>query len=417
MTAKRSAIVGAALVIALGLLGGFVSRVGPVAVRPAGVSASATPVLPPAAQGAPTGGALDAVESALEQVYTRVSPSVVAIRVVQRQAVTMPPIPEIPGSPFFTPPQGGPRYLYRQALGSGFVWDAQGHIVTNNHVVAGADRISVAFSDGTTVPARVVGADPDSDLAVLTVDLPQQRITPVQVGDSTQVKVGQIVIAIGNPFGEENTMTMGIVSAVGRSLPAGERAAQGPVYTIPDVIQTDAPINPGNSGGVLVDDHSRVIGVTAAIESPVQASAGIGFAIPAAIVQRVVPALIQTGHYAHPWLGVSGLTLTPDLSRAMGLKLDQHGALVVDVSPGSPADRAHLSGSDRTITIDGADVRVGGDVIVALDGRPIRGFDDLVAYLVRSTAVGQQMTLTVLRQGREQTVTVMLAARPQRPEP
>jgi S1-C subfamily serine protease len=187
---------------------------------------------------------------------------------------------------------------------------------------------------------------------------------------------------------------------------------QGPTFTIPDIIQTDAPINPGNSGGVLVDDQGRVIGVTAAIESPVRASAGIGFAIPSALVQKVVPTLIDEGHYEHPWLGLSGISLNPELTKAMNLDANQHGALVVDVTPDSPAEQANLHGSDREVKIEDQQVRVGGDVITAIEGQPVNNFDDLVAYLVSSTEVGQTVDLTVLRQGKEETVKVTLAARP-----
>jgi S1-C subfamily serine protease len=225
--------------------------------------------------------------------------------------------------------------------------------------------------------------------------------------------VGQLGVAIGNPFGEQNTMTVGFISALGRSLPVDSGNGQGPSYTIPDVIQTDTPINPGNSGGVLVDDAGQVIGVTSAIESPVRASSGIGFVIPSAIVQQVVPVLIKTGHYEHTWLGVSGTTLTPELAKAMDLKSDQRGALIVDVVPGGPADKAGLRGSDQSVTIEGQKAPVGGDVIVAIDGQPVKTFDDVVAYLARSTQVGQTITLRVLRAGREETIKVTLAARPQ----
>jgi len=359
------------------------------------------------------GEALAAVQGRLERIYTEVSPSVVNIRMVQKEERTFPIFPDIPGFRFFQPPSGQePQEYYRQGLASGFVWDKKGHIVTNNHVVAGADKISVIFSDGTTVPAIVVGADPDSDLAVVKVDMPADQLRPVTLVDSSQVKVGQLAIALGNPFGLQGTMTVGIVSALGRLLPASSENSQGPSYTIPDIIQTDAPINPGNSGGVLVDDQGRVIGVTAAIESPVRASAGIGFAIPSAVVKKTVPVLIETGHYEHPWVGISGISLVPEISKAMGLKPDRHGALVVDVTPGSPADKAGLHGSGHQVTIEGAKVRVGGDVIVAIDEQPVKGFDDLVTYLARSTEVGQTITLTILRQDKEKTINVELAARP-----
>jgi serine protease Do len=279
-------------------------------------------------------------------------------------------------------------------------------------VVAGADKISITFYDGTIVSGEVVGTDPDSDLAVVKVDVPADRLQPVQVADSTQLKVGQLAVAIGNPFALEGTMTVGFVSALGRLLPVESQDGQGPGYSIPDVIQTDAPINPGNSGGVLVDDQGHVIGVTSAIISPVGASAGIGFAIPSAIVGKVVPVLINTGHYEHSWLGVSGTSLSPDLADAMKLKSDQRGALVVDVVPGSPADKAGLHGSDHQVQIDGQDVRVGGDVITAIDGQSVKEFDDVVTYLVRATEVGQKVNLTVLRNGKEETIQVTLAARP-----
>jgi serine protease Do len=244
-------------------------------------------------------------------------------------------------------------------------------------------------------------------------------LQPVQVADSTQVKVGELAVAIGNPFGLEGTMTLGIVSALGRSLPTESATTQGTTYTIPDVIQTDAPINPGNSGGVLVDDQGRVIGVTAAIESPVQANAGIGFAIPSAIVQKVVPVLIRDGQYAHPYIGISGTSLTSELAGAMDLEASQRGVLVVDVTSGSPAEKAGLRGSDNQVDIEGQQVRVGGDVIVAVDGSPdgdrqtVNEFGDLVTYLARHTEVGQTITLTILRDGKEQTVDLTLAARPQ----
>jgi S1-C subfamily serine protease len=237
------------------------------------------------------------------------------------------------------------------------------------------------------------------------------------MGDSTGLKVGQLAVAIGNPFGLVNTMTVGFVSALGRLLPvsSGEDQGlltQGPNYTIPDIIQTDAPINPGNSGGVLVNDQGQVIGVTAAIESPVRASAGIGFAIPSAIVEKVVPALIKDGHFEHAWLGLSGISLNPELAAAMDLPADQHGALVIEVTPDSPADQAGLHGSDRQVKIEDQQVLVGGDVITAINDQPVKSFDDLVTYLVQATEVNQTVTLTVLRQDKTEHLEVTLAARP-----
>ena len=358
-----------------------------------------------------SGDLLAAYQGTLENIYTTVSPSVVNIRVVAKVSASDSGASQIPGFPFFNLPQGEqPQQQFQSALGSGFVWDQKGHIVTNNHVVAGADKIEVTFSDGRIVPATLVGADPDSDLAVLKVDLPAAQLQPVQLGDSGSVKVGELAIAIGNPFGLEGSMTTGIISGVGRSLPADETSIQA--YTIPDVIQTDAPINPGNSGGILLDANGQVLGVTSAIESPVRANAGVGFAIPSAIVKNVVPALISEGKYIHSWLGISGTTLTPDLAKAMNINTDQRGALVGEVMPNSPAEKAGLRGSNREIDIDGQTTNVGGDVITAIDGQPVLQMEDLIAYLAGSTKPDQNVTLKLLRDGKEQTLDVTLAARP-----
>jgi S1-C subfamily serine protease len=387
-----------------------------------GVTVGATVKLPekaPAAANtpvpAPLAGASDdllaAYQGTLETLYGAVSPSVVNIRVVQKAEAQDPSGSVLPGFPFFNMPQGHPPVQqFQTALGSGFVWDAQGHIVTNNHVVSGADKIEVMFSDGAILPATLVGADPDSDLAVIKVENAGSELKPVSVGDSEAVKVGQLAVVIGNPFGLENTMTTGIISAVGRSLPADENSRQS--YTIPDVIQTDAAINPGNSGGVLMDAQGQVIGVTSAIESPVRANAGVGFAIPSAIVKNVVPALIKDGKYVHTWLGISGTTLNPEFSAAMKLDSKQRGALVEEIMPDSPAARAGLKGSAKSVSIEGQTVKVGGDVITAIDSQKVTGMDHLIAYLARSTQVGQKVTLTILREGKEQSLDVTLAARP-----
>ncbi len=372
------------------------------AAQPQTQATAAAPVVAPVTQG----DALAALQSTLENIYQTVGPSVVYIGVVQKQEIG--PIP----FPFFGQEQQPPEQ-YQRGSGSGFVWDTAGHIVTNNHVVEGADKIQVTFADGTTAPASIVGTDRDSDLAVLQVETPSGYTlpAPLTLADSTQVQVGQLAVAIGNPFGLENTMTVGFISALGRSLPTGG-ADGGPSYSIPDVIQTDAPINPGNSGGVLVDAEGRVIGVTSAIVSPVRASAGIGFAIPAAIVQKVVPVLIESGHYTYPWLGISGTSLDADLADAMGLDPNQHGALVIEVVPNGPADEAGLRGSSKTVVIDGEQRKIGGDVIIAIEEQPVKDFADLVAYLVNHTEVGQRVTLTIVRDGREQEVTVTLGERP-----
>jgi 2-alkenal reductase len=402
---RNKSIVWVSLVVALALIG--LTGCSTASLLSAGSTQLNAPAAAPTATPQPTvapsitSDILAALEGTLEQVYQNVSPSVVYIEVLQ-QATGV----QIPG--LMPNPQQQP---YQHGSGSGFVWDKEGHIVTNNHVIEGAERIKVTFFDGTTVEGTVVGANPDSDLAVVQVDVPTGELYPVTLADSTQVKVGELAIAIGNPFGLENTMTVGFISALGRSLPAGGEDGTGS-YTIPNIIQTDAPINPGNSGGVLVNDQGQLVGVTAAIASPVRASAGIGFAIPSAIVQRVVPVLIEQGQYASPWLGISGTSLTPDLAQAMGLQAQQRGALVADVTPNGPAEQAGLRGSGREISVDGETLRVGGDVIVAIGGQPVETFDDLVAYLFTSAEVGQQVTLTVLRDGREQSVAVTLGERP-----
>ncbi len=364
-------------------------------------------------------GSALALEGTVEQLYQNTINSVVNIHVVEQVAGTT-------SFPFGNGgSQGGQGSQTQAALGSGFVWDKNGDIVTNNHVIAGATSIEVTFHDGTTVPGKVVGADPDSDLAVVKVDAPANLLQPVTLGDSTQLKVGQLAVAIGNPFGLEGTMTVGFVSALGRSLPVdnsngnnnngvpnGNGTGGTSTYTIPDVIQTDASINPGNSGGVLIDDQGRVIGVTSAIVSPSDSSAGVGFAIPAAIVNQVVPSLISTGTYQHSWLGVSGATLTPDMATAMNLPATQRGALVIDLVAGGPSQKAGLQPSTRTVTVNGTDLQVGGDVIVAIDGHTVKTFDDVVAYLSASTHAGQTVNLTVLRNGQTVTVPVTLGTRP-----
>jgi serine protease Do len=355
-------------------------------------------------------GALSAFQDTLEQIYANVNPSVVNLQVVvgsggQTSLQTTPGNPFGFGSPA---PQGS-----QEVLGSGFVWDTQGHIVTNNHVVEGASKITVTFSNGMSADATLVGTDPNSDLAVIQVNVPASQLTPVQIGDSSQVKVGQIAIAIGNPFGLSGTMTEGIISGLSRSLPVGlDSLQQGPHYAIPDIIQTDAAINPGNSGGVLVNDQGQVIGVTAAIRSPVDANSGVGFVIPSSIVERVVPSLIQTGKYDHPWIGISGTSLTSDLAQAMNLDPSQRGALVVDIAQNSPAAKAGLQGGDNQTTVNGQPVVLGGDVIIAIDGQTVNTFEDLSSYLVNRTQVGQTVTLTILRQGKQQTVQLTLGVLP-----
>ncbi len=360
----------------------------------------------PTPQSLPAGsipGSVQGLETLLEQIYSQVNPSVVNIQVLTKPLATFPSIPGL------LPTPGGSQYAVD--LGSGFVRDTTGHIITNNHVVTDAESISITFSDGTIVPADIVGTDPDSDLAVIKVDLPAGPLHPVKLADSSQLKVGQLAVAIGNPFGLQGTMTVGFVSGLGRLLPASTSTLGGS-YSIPEIIQTDAPINPGNSGGVLLDNAGDLIGVTTAIASQSGSSAGVGFAIPSAIVQKVAPSLINSGHYDHPWLGVSVTTLTPDLNKAMNLKSDQRGALVRQVMANSPAEKAGLQTSQQSVTINGITVNVGGDVITAFGDKVVKSSDDLVTYLAEFGSIGQTVSLTVFRNGKEMQVPVTLAARP-----
>ncbi len=376
----------------------------PVEVAPAVALAAETGSAPAAAF--TQGTVLDELQSTLNGIYETVNPSVVSIQVTQKVSSMMQQMP------FYGMTPQSPEDQYQQGAGSGFVWDKQGHIVTNYHVIEDADKVRVLFPDGTNVLAEVVGTDPDSDLAVLKVDVPAAQLRPVTLADSQQVRVGQLAVAIGNPFGLGNTMTVGFVSAVGRSLPAQTTSTSSARYTIPDVIQTDAPINPGNSGGVLVNEKGEVVGVPSAIISPVPASVGIGFAIPAAIVQRVVPALIAEGNYTHAWLGISGTTLTPDIAQAMGLDEGQRGALVIMVQENGPAGKAGLRGSDGEVTVDGQTLPTGGDIIIALAGNAVNTFEDLVANLARFSA-GETVTLTVIRNGAARELEVTLGERPE----
>jgi serine protease Do len=372
------------------------------------VQVSSSPALsqvPTPLQSSSLSGSVAALEAAVESIYAEVNPSVVNIQVMlPGQGITS----IFPGFPSITPSPSTPSFS--SAEGSGFVWDMSGHIITNNHVVDGASRITVTFYDGTTVDATLVGTDPDSDLAVIKVDVPANQLHPVKMADSNQLKVGQLAIAIGNPFGLQGTMTVGFISSLGRVLPANS-SALGPSYSIPDVIQTDASINPGNSGGVLLDGTGNVMGITFAIDTNSGTSAGVGFAIPSAIVQQVVPSLIASGKYDHPWLGISIASMNPDLAAAMNLSSGQKGALVSTVTIGSPADKAGLQASTKSATINGATVNVGGDIITAFNSQSIKTSDDLISALARSGKVGQTITLTILRSGQEIQVQVTLAAR------
>lgn len=302
------------------------------------------------------------------------------------------------------------RSVPREGTGSGFVYNKNGYIVTNNHVVTDAQKIEVTLADGTTLPAQVVGADPLTDLAVLKVEAPKGKLLPLTLGDSSILQPGQLAIAIGNPFGLEGTITTGVISALNRTLRTGEGR------TMWDVIQTDAAINPGNSGGPLLDSTGRVIGVNTAIFSTSGGSEGVGFAIPVNTIKRIVPQLIQKGYYSHPWLGISGISITPDLAerlRQAGVNLNvERGVLIVEVIQGGPADGAGLKGGDRGIRLGNSLLAVGGDLITRIDGKPVEGMETLITYLETQTSVGQTVSLTVIRAGQEKHVQVKLGERP-----
>lgn len=296
--------------------------------------------------------------------------------------------------------------------GSGFLIDTEGHIVTNHHVIEGADTIWVTFSDGSLRKAEVLGSDPFSDLAVLRVENLPPGAVPLELGDSDALQVGQRVIAIGNPFGLQGTMTVGVVSALGRVLPTVTTATGGS-FSNPEIIQTDAAINPGNSGGPLLDSEGRVVGVNTAIRTTTGGNMGVGFAVPVNTVKRIVPRLISEGTYRYPYLGIvsDNRFTVAQLASVLDLPVN-YGVLVSSVEPGTPADRAGIRGGTQSVRALGTTVRVGGDIIIAIDGHRIEDFNDLIAYLVRETEVGQEVTVTILRDGRQMDIPVRLGERP-----
>jgi len=298
----------------------------------------------------------------------------------------------------------------QEGTGSGFVFDSEGHIVTNYHVIEGAQELFVTLADTATYPATVVGSDPSVDLAVIHIDVPDAGLWPVALGRSDDLQVGQWAIAIGNPFGLERTLTVGVISALGRTIQSPDQGFIG------EIIQTDAAINPGNSGGPLLDLSGRLIGVNTAILSRGQDSAGIGFAVPVDTVSRVVPALISQGYYPHPWLGVSVWSLSSDLVRVlrqvgMVIPVDE-GVLVVEVADGSPAAAARLRQGDQQVRLERVILAVGGDILTAIDGRPLSSESDLVLFLDTQAEIGQTIQVTVWRDGQELVVPVTLTERP-----
>ena len=291
------------------------------------------------------------------------------------------------------------------AVGSGFVFDKKGHIITNAHVVNEAKKVIVTFLDGRSYNAEIVGSDGYTDIAVIEVGADLSSLHPMLLGDSSNLKVGEQIAAIGNPFGLSGSMTSGIVSQLGRLLPSGSG------YSIPDVIQTDAAINPGNSGGPLLNLRGEVVGINTAIQSTTGEFTGVGFAIPSQTVAKIVPTLIELGEYKHPWIGISGRDIDPDLARALGLN-DAVGFLIITVVDDSPASKAGLIGSDKTIQVDEGEFLVGGDIIISVDGSDVRKIDDILIHLQRVKSVGDEMNLEILRDGRVSQITIVLEERP-----
>ncbi len=326
---------------------------------------------------------LTEIESVLANVYNEVSPSVVALNVVTRTGA---------GS------------------GSGFVVDKQGHIVTNYHVVDGATDIEVNFVDGTIVRASVVGTDPDSDLAVIKVDLSADRLYPVTFGSSNDLVVGQQVVAIGSPFGQRWTMTAGIVSALDRAISGFSE------FRIGGVIQTDAPINPGNSGGPLINLAGEVVGVNSQIYSETRANAGVGFAIPSDLVARVARELIETGKVQYSYLGISGTDLQLRTAEELKLANNIRGVIISEVVANGPASKAGLRGATITTQPNGRSTLdySTADIITAINGHAVQGFDGLISYLAKYTQPGDVVKLSIIRSGGKQEVNVTLEARPTR---
>lgn len=374
------------------LLGGLVvGAFGWVAIAAGWVTADDDEPAPLATAPATEPVANEGTSTGVNEIYRRTSPGVVLIEATRSGQAA-------PVDPFG---QGGGG----TATGSGFVIDGDGHIITNAHVVDGADDIEVtAGEDGEPLDAKVVGQDPSTDIAVLDVQAPEDTLTPLALGKSSEVVVGDPVIAIGSPFGLDGTVTAGIVSATERDINAPNR------FTISDAIQTDAPINPGNSGGPLLDATGRVIGVNSQIESQSGGNVGIGFAVPIDTVRDIAQQLIDDGEVQHAFLGISGIDLTAEIAEVLNLQRDE-GALVQSVIPDSPADEAGLEVGDAEMTLDGRPVLAGGDIIVAVDGDPVSEMVDVIDA-VDSKQPGDEIELTLLRAGEERDVTLELGNRP-----
>jgi putative serine protease PepD len=298
------------------------------------------------------------------------------------------------------------RVVPERGTGSGFVIDDRGLILTNNHVVENTESLEVTLADKSKVAAKLVGRDPENDLAVIRVTVPREKLTPLRLGDSSQLQVGQMAIAIGNPFGLDRTITRGVVSAIGRSLKSDSGRQ------IRNVIQTDAAINPGNSGGPLLNSRGEVIGINTAIFTPSGGSVGIGFAVPVNIAKKLLPQLVARGRASHPWLGIKGLDINPTVAKALSLPVKE-GVMIAQVTPNGPAARAGLRGSQRRVRVGNVMVNVGGDIIQHVDGEAIATVDDLTAFLDERKKAGDEVRVNVLRDGKSLALVVRLGELPE----
>lgn len=335
---------------------------------------------------------LEAREQHLSNLYDSSLSSIVHVKVIQT----------VPSMGFFSQNQS------RRSNGSGFVWDKLGHIVTNYHVVANVDKVEVQFSDGSEFLAKVVGLDPNSDLAVIKLETNDLSFTPLDLGNSNEVNVGNYTFAIGSPFGQEFSMTSGIVSAIKRTVPS-----QNSTFTIPNVIQTDAAINPGNSGGPLLDMNGKVIGINSQIITQNGGNAGIGFAVPVNTAKAIVPTLIKGEKFLYPWIGISGMNLSKNHKKALELEENIYGVMIVDVMIGGPAEKSELKGYQETISDDYNSYPSGGDIILSINEIPISSMNELSSVLFENHSSGETISLSILRDLEKIKVDLELEPRPQ----
>ncbi len=367
-------------------------------ISQAAVQGPPGPPGPPGPQGPPgpagTGSTLAEQDNALTQIYKNTENSVVQITSKVSSV----------DNNFIV--NGQPLESQSTRLGSGFVYDTDGRIITNNHVVEGSKTVNVSFIDGNTYTAKVVGTDPGNDIAVIQIidNFSDEQLVPLTLTNSSNLDVGQQVIAIGNPFGLSDTMTTGIISQIGRLLPDDSSAG----FSIPDVIQVDAAINPGNSGGPLLNLDGKVVGMNTAISTNTGDFAGVGFAVPADAISRIAPVLIKNGTYTHPYLGISGRSLDSDIALANGLARNFKGVIIESTIKGGPADKAGIIPA----TPDDNNILHGGDIITAIDGHPVKTIYDVISYLDEKKNVGDKVVLTVNRQGKSLDLTATLGPRP-----